>query len=137
MRKATLPTALAEVFQKERVISGDRGTTIAGGMPTRAIILIDLTGTWLIRNGAEASLAMGPKRHTQNRAQTIDEQLGDNVVGLYHLSALTGSPLITLFQREEDALPTRPDFHRLVNDPLSQRPVARAPTSIQYGVRGM
>lgn len=131
-----LTTAFAEVFQKERVISGDRGATFAGWVPTRPLVLLDLTGNWLIRNGAGTALTMGPKRFTQDWAHTIDDQLGDQIDGLYHRSALTGQPLVTLFQNAERSLPARPGMHRLVNDPLAQRVVARVATEIGYGVRG-
>lgn len=108
---ATKPqTALAESFQALRTIERSRDqVAIASWKPTRPLVLLDLSSTWPVANGASASIQMGPKRHTQTWARAIYDRLGDDIDGLWFLSSVTGEPSLTLFDRtkRQNAWPTR------------------------------
>jgi hypothetical protein len=63
----TVPTALAEVFQRTRVINTRRGTPyLTAWSPARPLTLLDLTGTWPIQSGASHAINTG-RRDTAAR----------------------------------------------------------------------
>ena len=130
-------TPFAEVFQRTRVIAGSSGSTVVGWKPIRPLLLVDLTSDFLIRNGASASLMMGPKLYTQAWAQAIDAQYGDRVDGLWHLSAMRTKPMVTLFERSilVPSFPASPTLHRGVDDPLLRAQLARVARTIKFGLR--
>lgn len=128
-------TALGEVYQDRRAITRDQGgATLVAWVPSRPLTLLDLTTTWPVRNGASASIMMGPKRHTQAWARAVDQRLGDDVDGLYTLSSITGEPVITLFSRTErfPAFPPRPRFHALLSDAIADPIVQLAVEELGY-----
>jgi RES domain len=133
----SLKTAFAEVFQRSRVITAVGGATLAGWIPARPLQLVDMTSDFLIRNGAGAAVMMGPKRYTQEWAEVIDRQLGDQVDGIWHLSSLTSLPLITLLDRSAsvNSFPLHPSLHRAIDDPLLRSTVSRAADALGYGIR--
>lgn len=109
-------TALAEVYQEERVIDRDvRGNALVIWELTRELELLDLTDYWPVRNKGAAAMQMGDKENTPAWAHAIQKQFGDRVDGLYHRSSVTGHPMITLFERSRSSFPDRPDF----NEPLT------------------
>lgn len=111
-------TSIAEVFhpRRKRIDREKDGASLASWTPRRKLMLLDLAGDWPMANGASASIQMGPKTSTQAWARAINEDngdLGSMLDGLYHLSAITGKPLVTLFHHAEinNAFPPRPAFH--------------------------
>ena len=59
---ADIATSLVEVYQTTRVIDTRVGApTLTAWQPQRRLRLLDLSGTWLLRNTASAALLAGPR----------------------------------------------------------------------------
>jgi hypothetical protein len=57
-----IASGLAEVYQTTRVIDTGAGDpTLTAWRPLRPLRLLDLSGTWLIRNQASAALLAAPR----------------------------------------------------------------------------
>jgi hypothetical protein len=110
-----LPTALAEVFQLTRFINAHHGDPyLTGWAPTRDLQLLDITGSWPIRNGSSFTLNTGRKDHCRAWARAIHSAWPD-LDGLWHDSSLTGRAMATLFTHASDSFPVEPSF----SEPLS------------------
>lgn len=133
----SVSTVFAEVFQADRVITRRPEVALAGWTPTRPLELLNLAGTFPVRNGASFALTVGPKRYTQDWARSIDEQLGDQVDGVRYLSAVTGQPAFALFERawSRPSFPDAAKFHRTLDDPLLRDLLATVAGELNYGVR--
>lgn len=136
MYAATSPhTALGEVYQATRLI--DRsvgGATIVAWVPSRPLVLLDLTTNWPVLNGAAASMMMDDKHTTQAWARAIDERHGKDFDGLYHRSSINNEPLVTLFRRARQvaSFPPRVSFSALLSDTLADELVAQAKKRLGY-----
>lgn len=127
-------TVLAEAFQQTRVIDVHRRAPyLTGWRPARPLTLLDLTGTWPIRNGASHVLTSGPKTVCRAWARAIDEQWPD-LDGLWTVSTMTGQPTVALFTSAADAFPRRPAFSRPLSTPALQGALRQAATDIGYRV---
>jgi hypothetical protein len=109
---------------------------IASWVPTRPLVLLDLSSNWPIMNGAAASIQMGPKRDTQKWAHAVHERMGDDVDGLWSLSSMTGEPMLSLFSRTKtvDAWPARPKSNHLLADTSVNEIVYAAAIKIGYEI---
>lgn len=136
MYTSTRPvTAIGEAYQATRVI--DRrmgGATIASWVPSRPLVLLDLTSNWPVLNGAAAAMMMDDKASTQAWARAIFERHGDVLDGLYHQSAINAEPLVTLFSRAErvPAFPARVRFSARLSDATADEIVAQAVRRLGY-----
>ncbi|WP_382310318.1 RES family NAD+ phosphorylase [Herbiconiux sp. UC225_62] len=130
-------TAFAEVFQASRVITRSPDAELIGWQPVRALSLLDLTGTFLSRNGASVALTTGPKRYTQDWAHLIDSTLGDAIDGIRYISAMTGRTAVGLFEgsKHDPSFPLRAGFQQVLSSPSLGRIIARAATDLGFGVR--
>ncbi|HEY3631734.1 MAG TPA: RES family NAD+ phosphorylase [Jatrophihabitantaceae bacterium] len=127
-------TCLAEVFQDRRVVDTSRGAPyLTAWRPTRALHLLDLTGTWPIRNGASHLLNSGPHDLCRGWARAIYTRWPD-LDGLWHISAMTGQPEVTLYTAARDTFPARPLFSRPLDDPGTRGWIAAAAEQINYEV---
>jgi hypothetical protein len=127
-------TCLAEVFAASRVVDvGRRAPYVTGWRPTRTLTLLDLTGTWPVRNGASHRLATGPKSVCRAWARAVDTEWPD-LDGLWSVSSMTGQPMVTLFTAAADAFPRRPAFSRPLASPALQGALAAAAAEIGYRV---
>jgi hypothetical protein len=127
-------TVLAEAFQSTRVVDVHRRAPyLTGWPPARTLTLLDLTGTWPIRNGASHLLTTGPKAVCRAWARAIDEQWPD-LDGLWTVSTMTGRPTVVLFTAAADAFPRRPAFSRPLSTPALQGALAQAAAEIGYRV---
>lgn len=132
-------TAFAEVYQQRRIIDRSQGSPmLVGWQPSRALTLLDLTSNWPVLNGAAASIQMGPKRATQAWARAVRDRYVDELDGVWHLSSITGSPLVTLFDRavRVPSFPRRTRVHVGLDDVTADALVAFAATQLGYGVLG-
>jgi hypothetical protein len=120
-----LSTVLAEVFQKRRAIRRTSSHELVGWRPTRTLRLLDVTGRWLIKNGASASLAHGAKRATRAWARQVHLQLPD-VDGLMAVSTWTGAPMVVLFIPATDSFPARPALALALDDAAADKYVVPA-----------
>lgn len=103
-----VPTALAEVFQRSRVINTRRGTPyLTAWSPLRPLTMLDLTCTWPIRAGASHAVNTGRRDHCRAWARAIHAARPD-LDGLWHRSSVTGREAVTLFAHAGDSFPERP-----------------------------
>ena len=127
-------TVLAEAFQQTRVVDAHRRAPyLTGWRPARTLTLLDLTGTWPIRNGASHTLTTGPKSVCRAWARAIDEQWPD-LDGLWTVSTMTGRPTVALFTAAADAFPRRPAFSRPLSTPALRGALLHAAADIGYRV---
>jgi len=127
-----VPTVIAEVFQLTRVIDTHRRAPyLTSSQPTRTLSLLDLTGTWPLRNGASHLLTSGPKRVCRQWARAIDGRWPD-LDGLWSVSTMTGHPMLTLFTAAADAFPERPSFSRPLTTPALRGSLPAAAEGIGY-----
>lgn len=136
MYAATRPyTALGEAYQGDRVIDRSMGgATIVAWVPSRELMLLDLTSNWPVLNGAAAAMMMDDKATTQAWARAIYERHGDALDGLYHQSSINNEPLVTLFSRTEKlpAFPARVRFSARLTDTTADEIVAQATRMLGY-----
>ncbi|WP_311245376.1 MULTISPECIES: RES family NAD+ phosphorylase [unclassified Microbacterium] len=130
-------TAFAEVYQEDRVITLSAGAPrLASWKPSRPLQLLNLTKNWPILNGAASAIMMDDKTHTQEWARVINDQIGNDIDGLFHSSSMLNTPMVTLFSRTErdPAFPKDPSFNRLLSDRAARRYISSAQTTTGYGV---
>ena len=109
-------TALAEVFQATRVIDTRAGAPrLTAWEPVRPLRLLDLSGTWLIRNGASAALITASRSTCRHWARTIHTGW-PHLDGLAVPSTMTNRPNIVLWSA--DSSPESPAFSRALAHPL-------------------
>lgn len=131
---ADLRTAIAEVYQATRRVDTTTGAPHATSFtPTRPLRLLDLTGTWPIRNGAAHSLTAAPRPTCRSWSRTIHQQW-DDLDGLWAPSTLTGAPIIALYSRAASAMPATPAFSRPLDATMLWTMVARCAADIRYSI---
>ncbi len=124
----------AEVFQDRRVVDTARGAPyLTAWRPARPLQLLDLTGRWPIRNGASHLLNTGPHDLCRSWSRTIYTRWPD-LDGLWHISAMTGEPEVTLFTAARDSFPPQPMFSRPMADPGTRGWIVAAAAHIGYEV---
>lgn len=126
-------TTVAEVFQKGRRIRRTASQELVGWTPTRPLRLLNLSETWLVANGASASLAHGPKRTCRAWAAAIHRAWPD-LDGLRVPSTWTGRPMVVLFSPAASTLPALPTFARLLNDPAASPLIGKAARELGWPV---
>ena len=115
---ADIATGLAEVYQATRVIDTRAGAaTLTAWEPLRDLRLLDLSGTWLLRNTASAALLAAPRSTCRRWARAIYKTWPE-LDGLYVPSTMTGRPNIVLWNAAADSMPTMPSFSRPLSHPL-------------------
>jgi hypothetical protein len=101
-------TALAERYQATRVVNRRRlAPHLVAFRPTRALHLLDLTGTWPLRAGASHAINTGRRDVAQAWARTIREAW-PRLDGLWYTSSMTAEPCVALWAPAADAVPARP-----------------------------
>lgn len=131
---ADLATALAEVFQATRLIDPvSFAPSVTAWTPTRPLRLLDLTGTWALRNGAAHSLAHADRATCRAWARTIRTTWPD-LDGLWAPSTMTSRPMVTLWNPAADSFPARPAFSRPLAEPTLQT-VIRQLAAVELGYR--
>ncbi|WP_083562261.1 RES family NAD+ phosphorylase [Mycobacterium malmoense] len=111
-------TSLAEVYQTTRVIDTRAGAPrLTAWQPTRPLRLLDLSGTWLLRNGASAALLAAPRSICRRWAGAIYANWPE-LDGLYAPSTMTGQLSVALWSAAADSIPTTPAFSRPLTQPL-------------------
>lgn len=127
-------TAFAEVFQAARAIQLSAAQALVGWMPTRTLHLLDLTGQWLMNNGASSSLAGGRKDTCRNWSHTIQSTWPD-LDGLLVPSSMNGKPSVVLYAHARDTFPTGPQVARPLNSPALAGIIRDAATQLQWPIR--
>lgn len=128
-------TSLAEVFQDTRVIDREaKSPWLVAFRLRRGLSLLDLTGTWPTRAGASMKISTGPRPRARRWSRAIYDAY-PGVEGLYYPSSMQGNePCLALYERAEDALRERPDFHRPLADPVLFGVLRNAAADLGYGL---
>jgi hypothetical protein len=130
----SVPTALAEVFQRTRVINTRRGTPyLTAWSPARPLTLLDLTGTWPIQAGASHAINTGRRDHCRAWAGAILSARPD-LDGLWHQASMTGGDAVTLFTHAADSFPDRPELSLPLSHPGIRGHLLAAAAEIAYRV---
>jgi len=130
----SVPTALAEVFQRTRVINTRRGAPyLTAWSPARPLTLLDLTGAWPIQAGASYAINTGRRDYCRAWARAIHSMRPD-LDGLWQHSSLTGADAVTLFTHSADSFPDRPLLSLPLNHPGFRGHLLAATTEIAYRV---
>lgn len=120
-----LATALAEIFQATRVVdSRSFAPRVTAWTPTRDLRVLDLTGSWALRNGAAFSLATAPKSTCRAWARQIRATWPD-LDGLWTPSTMTGGTNLALWNPARTSLPAAPEFSRPLAEPTLRVIAAR------------
>lgn len=115
---ADIATSLAEAYQTARVIDTRAGATrLTGWEPARPLGLLDLSGTWLIRNNASAALLAAPRSTCRGWARAI-HTAWPQLDGLVAPSTMTGRLSVVLWSAAADSIPQAPSFSRPLSHPL-------------------
>jgi hypothetical protein len=131
---ADVATRLAEVYQITRVIDTRAGApTLTAWQPQRRLRLLDLSGTWLLRNTASAALPAAPRSICRRWARVIYTTWPE-LDGLYAPSTLTGRANIVLWNAAADSIPTMPSFSRPLTHPLVWSIAQAAAAEIGYRI---
>lgn len=126
-------TVLAEVFQASRLVERrERAPAIVAFETTRAMHILDLTGTWPTRAGASMALCSGRRDRARSWSRAIHEAFPDVDGLLYGSSMNANEPCVALYERAADVVPDRPVFHRLLADPVMLPMLKRASAEIGY-----
>jgi RES domain len=129
-----VPTAFGEVFQHRRAITLTDQLNLAGWIPVRPLRLLDLTGTWPVRNGASASLHAAPKATCRRWAQVIRSTWPD-IDGLWVPSTITLRNMVVLFAPGADSFPSGPSLSRPINHPGLAALVVESAQQLGWPVR--
>ena len=127
-------TALAEVYQTTRVIDTRAGAPrLTAWEPSWPLQLLDLSGTWLLRNTASAALLAAPRSSCRRWARAIYATWPE-LDGLQTPSTMTGRLNIILWTAAADSLPTAPSFSRPLTQPLVWSLAQAAAAEIGYQI---
>lgn len=112
-----IATAVAEVFQATRRVDVVTGAPrLTAFTPVRDLALLDLTGTWPIRNGAASALMSAPRSTCRGWARAICRTWPD-LDGLHTTSTMTGAATIVLFRPGCTAIGAAPDLSLQLTEP--------------------
>lgn len=129
-----IATGLAEAYQLTRLIETRAGApALTGWQPSRPLRLLDLSGTWLLRNGASTALLAAPRSTCRRWARAIHTNWPD-IDGLHVPSTLTGRPNVVLWNPAVNSLPTMPGFSRPLTHPLVWSIAQEAANEIGYRI---
>lgn len=128
-------TCIAEVYQDYRRVNRTRGApALVGFRTTRALRLLDLTGTWTTRVGASMALSTGPHDRARRWARAFFAAWPD-VDGVWYGSSMNGhQPCAALWAPARDALPPHPELHRRLDDPVLHSTLADACGRLGYAL---
>lgn len=129
-----LATSLAEVYQTTRVIDTRAGAPrLTARESTRPLQLLDLSGTWLLRNSASAALLGAPRSTCRRWARAIYTTWPE-LDGLQAPSTMTGRLNVVLWSAAADSIPAAPSFSRPLAQPLVWSLVVAAAAEIAYQI---
>lgn len=128
-------TALAEVFQSTRIVDTvSFAPQVTAWWTVRPLRLLDLTGTWALRNGAAAALNAAPHSTCRAWAGSIRSTWPD-LDGLWASSTMTGGHDVVLWNPAVGSFPDAPAFSRRLAHPVIKALVARiAVDDLGYGL---
>ena len=130
-----LATALAEVYQETRLIDTIRFAPAATAWnPTRPLRLLNLDGTWALRNHAAHALANAPSNVCRAWARAI-RTTWPELDGLWAPSTMTGRPNVVLWTPATDSFPLRPAFSEALTRTFLYTFVEQTAAALGYEIR--
>lgn len=130
----TVPAAFAETFQATRMIDTvSFQPHLTAWTPVRALRLLDLTGTWALRNQAAHSLVAASRTTCRAWARAIRSTWPD-LDGLWVTSTMTGAPNVVLWNPAATSFPTFPAFSQPLGDPVVRGIAARVAVQVGYRI---
>ena len=132
---ADVDTALAEVFQRGRVIepAAPNGPYLTVWEAARALRLLDLRDTWPIRQGASHAINTGPHPVCRRWAHAIAVH-PQAVDGILYTSSMTGRDATALFLPAADSFPPHPELSLPLTDPGLVGALEAAAERINYAI---
>lgn len=132
---ADLDTALAEVFQRGRVVQpgAPNRPTLTIWQPTRNLRLLDIRGQWPLRHGASHALNTGPHTVCRRWAHAVAAH-PQQVDGILYISSMTGADAAALFLPGADSFPAAPELSLPLDHPGMITPVTAAARRIAYAI---
>jgi hypothetical protein len=132
---ADVDTALAEVFQRGRVIepAAPNGPYLTVWEAVRALRLLDLRDTWPIRQGASHAINTGPHPVCRRWAHAIAVH-PQAVDGILYTSSMTGRDATALFLPAADSFPPHPELSLPLTDPGLIGALEAAAERINYAI---
>lgn len=128
-----VPTALAEVFQTQRLIDTRTATPVLSVFDIVAPLrLLDLSGPYVTAIGASTAIHSGPRARAQRWARQLYAAWPD-AAGLLYCSSMYGNaPALALFERASPAIPHHPLVHRMLSDPALRAVLIATAATIRY-----
>ena len=132
---ADVDTALAEVFQRGRVIepSAPNGPYLTVWEAGRVLRLLDLRETWPIRQGASNAINTGPHPVCRRWAHAIAVH-PQAIDGVLYTSSMTGADVTALFLPAVDSFPQNPELSLPLADPGLVGVLEAAAERISYAI---
>ncbi|MEO7125370.1 MAG: RES family NAD+ phosphorylase [Nakamurella sp.] len=132
---ADVDTALAEVFQLSRTIepAAPNRPYLTIWTAVRALRLLDIRGTWPLRQGASHAINTGPHPVCRRWAHAIATH-PTAVDGLLYTSSMTGTDATALFLPAADSFPPNPELSLPLNDPGPAGALPAAADRIGYAI---
>ena len=125
-------TCVAEVFQQTRAVDRKRNEPwLVGFVSTREVTVLDLTRLWPTRAGASQAISTGPHRRAREWSRRIYETY-PTVEGLLYDSSMSAGHAVALFERAASLVPSAPQFHRALVDPVLTAPLLQICGEIGY-----
>ncbi|MCP4660186.1 MAG: hypothetical protein GY856_32695, partial [bacterium] len=129
------PICLAEVFQDTRTIDRvARDSWLVSFAVSRAVRLLDLTGTWPTRAGASMAISTGARPRAQRWSRAVYDAYPE-VEGICYASSMHANrPAMALYERASSAIPAVPVFHRPLVDPALLPLLKKIAQELGYGL---
>lgn len=131
-----IPTCIAEVYQHVRFVDPLHAKPyLVSFSLSRPIRLLDLTDTFPVRAGASMKVVNGPRSYSREWSAAFYAAY-DTIEGLYYFSTMTNRPSFALYERalNDSPIPSTPNFHRALDDPLLLDLVHEACIDIGYSL---
>ncbi|MEE9281247.1 MAG: RES family NAD+ phosphorylase [Myxococcota bacterium] len=129
------PTCLAEVYQDARTVDLRAGDPwLVEFELTRIVPLLDLTSLWVTRAGASGAMDSGPRPRARRWSRVIYEACPDIEGLLYRSSMDPQGVALALYERAKSAVPSRPETHRALADPVLFDAIAQAAFQLGYSL---
>lgn len=107
---SAIRTALAEVFQDTRQIDLNyKDPWLVAFELTAPIRLVDTSGSWPVRVGANMAINSGPRDKSRLWSQALYRDY-PTVDGVWYSSSINNEPCVALYERALRALPAHPVF---------------------------
>lgn len=129
-------TAIAEVFQRTRVVRRRPTMYLAAVQLSRDVVLLDVTGddghgAWVTRSGASMALSTGRHDYASAWARAICEAF-PTLDGIAYRASMEGGLAVALFHPAADAMPSMPLTNRSLADPALTTRLAHVCDEIGY-----